>query len=191
MTDAALWVGDSFTAGEGADVPASLTYPHLVGERLDWVCHVDAQAGTGFVNSGFLASSEYAPLLARLPDDVRRFAADVVVLDGGRNDVDVAPTALRVAIDTYLTALRGSYPDARVVIVLPSLVDEVQPQEYRRIGGLLREAASSYRAAVVDPAGTGAFADPALNRTLVCEDGFHPSAAGQAHYAEVLTRLLS
>jgi hypothetical protein len=75
-------------------------------------------------------------------------------------------------------------------IVAPSLIERVQPPDYRRIEAVLREAAPTCRAVVVDPFEAGAFHDSGHNRVLVCDDGFHPSAAGQAHHAEVLTRLL-
>jgi lysophospholipase L1-like esterase len=190
MAQTALWVGDSFTAGEGAWVPASATYPYLVSARLGWECAVDAQNGTGFTNDGWLAAPDYAPLIQRLADDVRRYAADVVIVDGGRNDVEAGTDTLHRAIGEYLSAVRAGYPAARLVLVLPSLVDRHQPPEYGRVSGILRELAPAHRAEVVDPAGAGAFADPDRNRLLVCEDGFHPSAAGQAHYADVLTELL-
>jgi hypothetical protein len=111
---AALWVGDSFTAGEGALVPAALTYPHLESSRLGWACHVDAQNGTGFVSDGHPASPDCAPLIHRLPDDVRRYTADVVIVDAGRNDVDASIPRLQAAILEYLTAVRTAYPAAPV-----------------------------------------------------------------------------
>lgn len=185
-----LWVGDSFTAGEGAGVPPRLTYPHVVGERLGWTCHVDAQAGTGFVNDGFAASPEFAPLVRRLPDDVRLFAADVVVVDAGRNDIDAGPTVLERAVDDYLSALRAAYPQAAVVLVLPSLVAAGQPPEYVRVADVLRRAAEAHGARTVDPAAAGAFDGAGPADALVCADGFHPSARGQARYAEVLEPLL-
>jgi lysophospholipase L1-like esterase len=193
MNVTALWVGDSFTRGEGAGVPPERTYPHLVGARLGWTCHVDAQNGTGFVNDGWAAGPDLAPLAVRLPDDVRRWAPDrvgVVVVDGGRNDAGVPEPALRRAVAEYLTALRSAYACARLVLVLPTLVDTVQPPEYDVVARVLRTAAPAVGAAVVDPVGAGTFADAARNRPLVGPDGFHPSAAGQAHYADVLARLL-
>jgi lysophospholipase L1-like esterase len=191
VTDVALWVGDSFTAGERALGPASMTYPYLVSARLGWSCHVDAQNGTGFVNDGYAASPDCAPLLHRLPDDVRRYAADIVIVDAGRNDAEASTSALRQAVVEYLEALRAAYPTARLVLLAPSLFDRVQPPDYRRVAAVLRVAAPTYRAVVVDPAETGAFQEAGHDRSLVCDDGFHPSAAGQSFYADVLTRLLA
>ncbi len=190
MRRAALWVGDSFTLGDAGLVPAALTYPHLVSARLGWECHVDAQDGTGFVNDGYAASPDCAPLIQRLPDDVRHVAADIVLVDAGRNDVPAPTARLRQAVTHYLTAVRAAYPAARLVIITPTLVDRVQPPDYERVAGVLRQAATSVRAVVIEPAEAGAFVDPDRNRALVCIDGFHPNAAGQAHYAGVLTGLL-
>ena len=187
---AALWVGDSFTAGEGANVAAVETYPHLVGEQLGWRCSVDAQNGTGFVNDGWAASPTFGPLIQRLPDTARRHRADIVVVDAGRNDVEAPTPTVRQAVADYLGALAHAYPSAQVVLVAPSLPDRIQPPDYRRIAAILRRVAADHRARVIDPAREGAFRDPDRNRDLVCQDGFHPSAAGQAHYADVLASLL-
>jgi hypothetical protein len=155
----ALWVGDSFTRGEGAGVPPELTYPFLVGSELGWTCRVDAQNGTGFLNDGFLAGPGLAALIGRLPATSRAGDADVVVVDAGRNDGIAAEPGLRAAPDGYLSALRAAFPTA-------------------------------HDADVVHPAAVEGFADTADGRDLVCLDGFHPSAAGQEHYAEVLVPLL-
>mgnify|MGYP003380494547 CR=1 FL=1 len=141
----ALWVGDSFTAGEGADVPAAQTYPYLISAHLGWACHVDAQCGTGFVNDGYLASPDYAPLLDRLPDDARRYpAADVVIVDAGRNDAEVPIPVLQQSVTAYLTALRAAYPTARVVLIAPTLLDRVQPLEYQYVRTMLRSVCLLY-----------------------------------------------
>lgn len=190
MALTALWVGDSFTRGEGADAPAEATYPHVVSARMGWRCHVDAQNGTGFLNDGYLAGPGLAPLIDRLPDDVRRVDADIVVVDAGRNDGVAAEPGLRAAISRYLTAVRAAYPRARVIVVLPTLLDQWQPPEYHSVRVVLHDVATGLGADVVDPASVVGFAEDPDGTELVCLDGFHPSAAGQAHYADVLTELL-
>ncbi len=190
MKGVALWVGDSFTAGEGARCSPDLTYPHLVSSALGWACHVDAQCGTGFVNDGWAASPDYGPLIRRLSRHPR-VSPDVVIIDAGRNDAQCPAAQARRAVEEYLDALGSRYPKAAIVLVAPTLVDVVQPPDYERMGAVLRASASKHSAAVVDPAAAGAFADAGANRRYVCEDGFHPSAAGQERYAEVLTPLLS
>jgi lysophospholipase L1-like esterase len=190
MGTIALWVGDSFTRGEGADVPCELTYPHLVSARLDGQCHVDAQNGTGFLNDGFLAGPGLAALIDRLSETARRVSADVVIVDAGRNDGGAAEPGLRAAITRYLTGLRRAYPRARLIMVRPTLLERWQPPEFQQIAVVLRQVAQVHGADVVDPACDEGFAEPGEGPDLVCGDGFHPSAAGQEHYADVLTRLL-
>lgn len=192
----ALWAGDSFTDGEGARgwlhgraEGRERTYPALVSAALGWRYVVDAQCGTGFVNPGWLASPDYAPLIARLPDVVARHPrVDVVVVDAGRNDAEADVAAVRDAAAHYLDAVRLAWPAAKVIVLAPTLLEAGQPAEYQRITGVLRELAG-----VLDPSADAAFVQAcgAPDRwKLVCEDGFHPSVAGQALYAEVLTRLL-
>lgn len=172
------------------DAPPELTYPHLVSLALGWACHVDAQCGTGFVNDGWAASPDNESLIRRLSRHPRT-SPDVVVIDAGRNDAQFPQAQAHRAVEAYLGALRTRYPDAAVVLVAPTLVDVVQPPGYERIGAVLRAVAPMHSAAVVDPAAAGAFAHAEANRRHVCEDGFHPSAAGQQRYAEVLTPLLA
>lgn len=192
----ALWVGDSFTDGEGARgwlhgraAGRERTYPALVSVALGWRCVVDAQCGTGFVNPGWLASPDHAPLIARLPGVVRQHPRiDIVIVDAGRNDAESGLDAIRDAAARYLDAARAAWPDAEVIVLAPTLLEADQPAEYRRIGELLRELAR-----VVDPSTDEGFVQacrPLDRWKLVCEDGFHPSVAGQALYAEVLTRLI-
>ena len=140
----ALWVGDSFTRGEGAEVSQEQTYPHLVSARLGWLCHVDAQNGTGFLNDGFLAGPGLAALIDRLPETTRRVCADVVIIDAGRNDGMATEPGLRAAASRYLAALREAYPRARLIVVLPTLLDPVQPPEYQQIAIVLRQVAQAH-----------------------------------------------
>ena len=183
----ALWIGDSFTRGEGAEVPHHLTYPFLVGEALGWTTTVDAQNGTGFVNDGFLAGPGLAPLQGRLAANARHVpTVDVVVVDGGRNDAGYPTAQVTAAIGAFLDALGRTYPTARLVLVEPSLLAPAQPPEYEEVAGVLRELAPS-GAVIVAPAGSALFTPAQGWRQLVCPDGFHPSAAGQRHYADVLT----
>jgi len=113
-----------------------------------------------------------------------------VIVDAGRNDGMAPEAELRAAITRYVAALRAAYPQARLVVVLPTLLDTTQPWEYRQVATVLRAVGLEHHAAVVDPSTVEGFAEPGAAGALVCFDGFHPSAAGQAHYADVLTELL-
>ena len=113
-----------------------------------------------------------------------------MIVDAGRNDGVASGPELRAAITRYFAALRAAYPQARLVVVLPTLLEAWQPLEYRDVAAVLREVGRVHGAFVVDPAAVEAFAHPGTGGDLVCLDGFHPSAAGQAHYADVLTEPL-
>src|SRR3954463_1289743 len=60
-----LWIGDSYTEGTGAQTP-DYGYPELASSSLGWVCYLDAQGGTGFINDGHINSKQYEPLSRRL-----------------------------------------------------------------------------------------------------------------------------
>ncbi|UYM05949.1 SGNH/GDSL hydrolase family protein [Solicola gregarius] len=177
----ALWVGDSYTIGVGAEGPAR-GYPCLVSDALGWTCQLDAQSGTGFVNAGHRTNEAYVPLGERLGRTAEAFGPDLVVVDAGRNDRDAAIGPFREAVASYLDRARGAFPDARLVVVLPFLLGDTGA-DYGRIGGVLRNAAASVDADVVDTS------TPAWNRMvsrLPTVDAIHPTASSHAAIARRL-----
>ena len=213
---AALWIGDSFTAGIGGS-RAGRPYPGVVSARIGWVSLVDAEGGTGYINDGRANEASFAPFSGRLADDVRRYRPDIVIVDGGRNDRWSTEQDLTKAVTSYLSAVHAAWPQARLVVILPSFLTSKLDADLRDVrlyirqawaefgsagtGWLLRagrqptlrtyirQAAERQGAFVVDPARLG-WLSSEPKQVLVSADGVHPNDAGHTWYAAQLTNAL-
>lgn len=173
---AALFVGDSYTVGEGASSPER-RWSTLVAEEMGWHERNVADGGTGFASRwperDLLSYQEQ--LRSVRPGDV-----DVVVIAGGQNDFDDlrddAPRVFRAVTGTYELA-RQRFPDAQIVAVGPSTPWAVG-LEARALDSAVRAAAHDVGATYVP------LLDPNLIQgRLVHEDGVHATDAGNAAIA--------
>lgn len=130
-----LFIGDSYTAGPGS-LP-DFGYPCVAATELGYDCNVAAIPGSGYISGGEgqrlpyvvgameAKSTNYAE---RLPELRNKYRADVVVLDGGRNDIRFGPVYLRDMMVYTLNRVRETWPDAKVVVILPFLVNSPAPR---------------------------------------------------------------
>lgn len=172
----ALFVGDSYTVGQGATSP-DLRWSTLVAEAMGWRELNVADGGTGFVKGNpDVDKLSYPDQLRSVPRD----SVDVVVIAGGQNDframrTDPAPVFEAVA-DTYELAARR-FPHARIVSVGPSTPWKIG-LEARALDSAVRAAAGEAGATYVS------LLDPNVVRgRLVHEDGIHTTDAGNAAIA--------
>lgn len=181
---AVLWVGDGYVSGAG--VGAVNSYPNLVCRRLGWNCNFDAQDTTGFLNPGnpgAVGGAETATIPARLAETARTYTADIVIIDGGREDTDY-PTSDRItAVDDYLRAVRAAWPQATLVMVIPSSLSDPQPASYYEYVGPIEAGAADVDARVVDPVALGWY-DVAQLPDMTTTDGRSPNGLGNAYLAE-------
>ena len=185
-----LFIGDSFTEGTGAVSPRQ-GYPCLTAVAMGWVCNLDAQGGTGFLNNGHLNSARNEPLAARIDDDTQRYVADVVVVDAGRNDGNRPVAQVAAAMRSYLSAVHTAFPRARLVMIVPAYVDST-PANYPfgvQLGQEMRDAVKKYDGVVVDPLSGNWRGDRSMAR-LTGNDGVHLSPYGQRLWASYLTKAL-
>lgn len=112
-------IGDSITAGQGLDNPATQAYPYYLGRSLGLNTHIYAQSGAGFVNASAIAP--YNTLLTLSQQAVNDDTYDhnmvgIVLLMGGINDgYDQADQARNNAINA-LNSLHASFPNAQVYL---------------------------------------------------------------------------
>jgi len=177
---AALFVGDSYAHGDAAAGPRS-SFPTLTAQAMGWACSLDAEGSTGYLANGHLISKEFAPYAGRLAADKRKYRADYVIVSGGRNDVG-RPGFAR-AVNTYLRAVKRTYPRARLIVLEPMWHDADPPAEMLEKKSTVRSIARSLGAVVI---GT----DGWLTEDYLADDGIHPSVTGQKRIAEHLVRAL-
>ncbi len=187
-----LLVGDSFVGGTGD--PNFSSYPALVARKEGWDIAVDAQGGTGFVHRADTAVPPGVPFIDRLAFDAAtyRYRMDYVLIDGGRSDLGEPTETVLAAAGDYLTKVRSDWPNATIVIVLPSYVTPVVPSGYPALAEGLRSAAESVGARVIDPVAQQWYRGSDVKR-LLWKDGVNLNGDGNAYYAgkiiENLTRM--
>lgn len=178
----ALFVGDSYTAGQRASWPAK-RWSTRVAREMGWVERNVADGGTGFVSRypdrGLLSYEEQLRSV-RHPERI-----DVVVIAGGQNDFDELrsePTAVfRAVAETYAVAVQR-FPHAEIIAVGPSTPWEIG-LEARALDSAVRAAAEAQDATYVS------LIDPDVVRDrYVHPDGIHVTDRG---YAAIAQRVVS
>lgn len=171
---AALWIGDSYTAGTGADEPDTSEAFETCG-RLGWVCYTDAQGSTGFLNNGHALAKANRPLPKRLADDAREYRPDIVVVDAGRNDTDASPDELAATATDYFARLHQAFPKARLVAIAPYWMNPATPVP-AGFAAVERGLVEKYGGTFIDPKAAGWINDQSAQ--LVIADRAHPNQAG-------------
>jgi lysophospholipase L1-like esterase len=117
-----LFIGDSYVAGTGLD---ETSYGCMAAARMGWYCKVSAGPGTGYVSGGpanrfeLEYIGESTSFDERLPSLALKYKPDVVVLDGGRNDLFPPPDTVYDAMVSTIADVRRTWPAATVVVVRP------------------------------------------------------------------------
>ena len=165
--------GDSLTAGQG--VPASQTYPALLGERLK-------REGYDYrvVNAG--VSGDTTAGGVRRVDWALRLKPEIVILELGVNDAMRGQklAGIRANLDQMIARFQGG--GARVLVAgmrLPPNYGDRYAEDFHR---LYREVARARNAPLIPFFLDGVGAVPRLNQA----DGIHPTGEG---YAIVVDRL--
>jgi lysophospholipase L1-like esterase len=185
-----LFVGDSFAAGSGTTGP-DLAYSCLTADLMDWVCNLDAQGGTGYISDGSLNSRDFGPFSSRLSADAARYRADIVIVDGGRNDSSVEVKVVALAAQNYLRGVRAQWPRAALVVLVPAFVNST-PANFpfaEQFGQQLREIVKPLGGIVIDPM-TDGWIPPANAEALLDPDGVHPNPDGHQYLAQQLSSAL-
>lgn len=180
----ALWLGDSYTAGVGADNPASTAYPQQVCEAFNWVCNMDAQPGTGFVNDA--PQAELSALPKRLDEDRQKFLADVIFVDTGRNDARTTAAENRAAVSSYFKRLRAAWPEAEIVAITPWIMNQSYVDPLVEIE---TKAAAKQGIHVLNPFAEG-WSRPPGSADWMLPDGSHFKQPGHDWVAEHLIESL-
>jgi lysophospholipase L1-like esterase len=170
-----LFVGDSYTVGQGTTSP-ELRWSTLVAEEMGWQELNVAVGGTGFVK-GNSKRDNYPTQLRSVPPG----SVDIVVIAGGQNDFkglrrDPGRVFDAVA-DTYALAVLR-FPDAEIVAVGPSTPRAIG-LEARALDSAVRATAAANGATYVS------LLDPNIVQgRLVAADGVHTTDQGNARIAE-------
>jgi acyl-CoA thioesterase-1 len=161
-----LVIGDSWSAGLGLDRPVG-SWP----SRLAGAVHVAGFSGSGF--SEHASECRGVAFADRAPAALRG-GADLVVVEGGLNDVD-QPDA---DIDAGFARLMGELRGERVVVVGPASAPS-RAAEVPRVDALLAHLAASY--------GVGYVRTSGLDLPYLA-DRLHLTAAGHQELGDFVAR---
>lgn len=178
-----LFVGASYTAGLGAS-PQTDGYAYVIGREPGWHAQVSGVSGTGFLNPGPRGDQSFAERIAHLPTRPR---PELVVFQGGRNDVNYPASQLRAAAIETAALTRKRYAGAQIVFLGPIPAHVPAPANQLAVAETLRSAAASCKAIFVDPIAQG-WITPGNERGYTGHVPAHPDNNG---YAYIAARLFS
>lgn len=146
-----LVISDSIAGGPA---PATVLYPDVIGDTMQWDVSIDAVGARGFLPtdlSNIGVKTIVPPFIEQLDDNVRNFRADVIIVDGGRNDLGKNPVDFAAAYDDYMTKLRAAFPRAKVMALVPSYISPQKASLYEPNSAAVRRSAAKIGAHVLDP----------------------------------------
>lgn len=174
----AAFIGDSFTVGAKAGSPEA-NYANVVCKIKKWVCILNGEGSTGFVNPGGHKDGKdiYSK---RIPKVLQGVLPSVVVVQGGINDPGTE--TVQPAVQDMIVKLKKELPDAKIVIVGPIQPPRRSPQVIELNRQAMKAAAAAENVQFVDPIGERWLTDP----SLISDDGIHPNTDGYRIFAERL-----
>jgi lysophospholipase L1-like esterase len=118
----ALFIGDSYTAGESS---AELSYGCRAAVQMGWLCTLSAVGGTGYISGG-PANRWVDPHIGKslsFSERISHLSAQydpaLVVLDGGRNDEFAPREDVFDAMASTIAEVHRTWPDAKVIFIRP------------------------------------------------------------------------
>jgi lysophospholipase L1-like esterase len=184
----ALIIGDSYALGKGL---AEMSYGCIAAAKLGWLCHLSGGPGTGYMSGGpanrFVLEG-IGPSTSfdeRLPGLAAMYKPDVVILDGGRNDVSAPRDAVFDAMSWTIAVMRRNWPEARIVLIRPRFLARPNDDlgfDDEFVGHLLAQPVAQ-GVEVVDP--INRFIDTDTSG-LLADDGIHPNRPGELALSSAL-----
>lgn len=174
-----LVIGDSYAAGIDAQVTP---YPEQLANRMGWHLEVDAQGGTGFVQGVPDADPPHVPFADRLKETIAADHPDIILIDGGRNDLGRPPDQVLAAADSYIHRVHAAWPRAILFVVLPSFMTPEPPDTYLSLAQGLTDISNSVSASIIDPVAEGWWQNVNLD-SMIWRDHIHPNTQGEYYYA--------
>jgi lysophospholipase L1-like esterase len=184
-----LFIGDSYTAGRGL---SEMSYGCMAAVRMGWICNLSAVPGTGYMSGGqanrfrvsrYLGMS--TSFMERIPDLAAVYQPDIVVLDGGRNDLFPPAESVFKAMTATIEEARRAWPKANIVFIRPRFLS--------RPGDDLGFGDAFIRRLQNQPGAAGVvFLDPIKRltkvgtSTMLTDDGIHPNQRGDVLLSQLL-----
>ncbi|GGG27937.1 hypothetical protein GCM10007304_47220 [Rhodococcoides trifolii] len=204
-----LFFGDTYTAGP-SQLP-NRSYACLAATRLGYLCNVESDVNlayvAGTITQPATATQGVGPTIdvptvdSRIDRAQVLYRADVVVLDAGRNDLSRSSTALSAAFLTTVEHARRAWPTARLVVIAPWSIDNLEPNVATAAGRpvpvdtLMQDALDSSTAlagvTLVDPGALGWLRGQNIEQLRAADNLLVPNEQGHALVADALVSALT
>lgn len=184
-----LVIGDSYALGVGAS-GQDKSWAALLSHEEQWNTTVDAVGGTGFVWGGGASGADredYASRIAQL-SRTRGFTPDLVLLEGGQNDLKANDEQLTRAVTISVRMVRAVWPSAQVVVMGPAAPEPLSSQ-LARLNRSIERAALRAGAYSINPRKSDWFNPD--NSGRMNYEGSHVNDAGHALIAEKTEEAIS
>lgn len=182
-TPSVLFIGDSYTAGRGLP---EMSPGCRAAAEMGWLCQLSAVPGTGYISGGpanrFTVNpyiGESTSFAERIPKLAAVYQPDIVVLDGGRNDLFPPREDVFKAMSATIADARRAWPAAQLVFIRPRFLANPEDDlgfDDAFIARLLAEPEAT-GVVVLDPMNWFNGKDTS---SMLAEDGIHPNQRGQA-----------
>lgn len=175
----AVFLGDSYTVGQGARVG----YVPRTAAALGWTAVNLGESGTGYVAPGLVAGQ--APYGDRVADVLRKDPG-VVLVQGSTNDVGRPLDEVRQAAHDVFARLAARVERARIVVLGPLAPPGVDGAGVRAVRDVLADEAAAAGLTFLDPIAGGWLQPP----DGLFADPIHPNDAGYRALADDLVAAL-
>jgi lysophospholipase L1-like esterase len=183
-----LFIGDSYTGGNGLK---EMAYGCMAAVRMGWICDLAAAPGTGYISGGssnrttipYIGPS--TSFVERIPSLATIYHPDIVVLDGGRNDLFPPREDVFAAMSGTIAEVRRAWPTATIIFIRPRFLAKPSDDlgfDDNFMGRLESEPAAAGMV-VLDPIASFIGTDTS---GMLRQDGIHPNKQGEQDLTSAL-----
>ncbi|MFB6610940.1 SGNH/GDSL hydrolase family protein [Agromyces sp. NPDC056379] len=175
-----LVIGDSYTEGYG--IAPGTDWAHIAAADRGWQATIDGVSGTGFTQGTAADGRTGLDYASRVHLHAEGAASyDLVVLQGGLNDLFVPADTERDNVIAAVDAARAAWPEADVIVFGPT--GPFGGVGNRDESGVIRTSATDAGALSIDPVTPSMWLDEANSPEFDLGDGLHLNEAGQEYLA--------
>ena len=174
------FLGDSYAAGAGSSRP-STRWTDLVSQHLGWVEENLALTTASYSTAGEPGETSYR---ARIPALVAT-RAQIVVVSGGRADVNVGAARFRGDVRATLAAIHAAAPTAKIMVISPTWGNSPVPAKLTTLIAIVRAEAVRAGATYLN------IGEPMAGKVaLMAANEWQPNDAGHAAIAAAVEKAL-
>lgn len=181
------FIGDSFTAGNGASSPEK-RWTSLLSTTHEWTEDNKGHPQTGYTVAGSTGdcTAESCPAFPDVAPTLAGSGASLVIVSGGANDLAKDPAEVGSRVEATLTAIRTSLPEAKIVVVAPWWDMRPADERLTAITTAIKDATTAANATWID------VGQPIAGKSDdFTPDGFSPNDTGHAALAEAMKQGLA